>query len=199
MLSVSNLSISLPTRSLIHELSFEVQPGHVLALLGPSGIGKSTLLDWMVGLLAPPLQARGQIRLNDTDITHLSCEQRQLGLMTQAPLLFPHMDVLGNLKFGDRSPDTDYDTLLQSAGLAGVLNQDVATLSGGQVARVSLLRTLLSQPKAILLDEPFARLDSTLRDQIRSFTWQRCAQIPVVLVTHDEADIPPGAKRIQLC
>lgn len=198
MLEVENLSLTLPDRALVQGLSFRVAPGQVVALLGPSGGGKSTVLDWMTGLLSADIQASGRISLHGQDLADVPCEARRMGLMTQTPLLFPHFDVLGNLKFGARDPNTDFQQVLSEAGLAGVAHQDVATLSGGQVARVSLLRTLLSQPKALLLDEPFARLDVQLRDQIREFVWQRCPNIPVVLVTHDEQDIPSGAQRIEL-
>jgi len=198
VLKVTDLTITLPQRGLFQGLSFDVAAGEVLAIVGPSGLGKSTLLDWMCGLLNPPAQGRGVIQIDARDITDLPCEQRRLGLMTQTPMLFPHLDVLGNLKFAARQADTDFSALLEQAGLAGTLHQDVATLSGGQIARVSLLRTLLAQPQAVLLDEPFARLDAELRSHIRQFVWQRCQGIPVVLVTHDPEDIPAGSRVIQL-
>lgn len=198
MLEVDSLNLTLPDRGLVQDLSFSVAPGEVLALIGPSGGGKSTVLNWMTGLLSTDIAARGHIRLNGQPIDHLPCEARRLGLMTQTPLLFPHLDVLGNLKFGARDPQVDFSGILAKAGLAGLEHQDVATLSGGQVARVSLLRTLLSKPQALLLDEPFARLDVQMREQIRQFVWSNSGQIPVVLVTHDEQDIPQGARRIDL-
>ena len=198
MLEVSHLNISLPDRPLIKDLSFSVSAGQVLALLGPSGSGKSTVLDWMVGLSAPGVQAKGALSINGQRLDGLPCEQRRLGLMTQTPLLFPHLDVLGNLKFGARNPDADFDAMLVQADLAGLGARDVATLSGGQVARVSLLRTLLSDPVALFLDEPFSRLDAELRSSIRQFVWERSRDIPVVLVTHDPVDIPAHAQTIQL-
>jgi len=82
---------------------------------------------------------------------------------------------------------------LDKAGLANMQNRDPATLSGGQRARVALLRTLLSDPCALLLDEPFSRLDATMRDQIRRFTWASASVLPVLLVTHDQSDVPQGA------
>lgn len=76
--------------------------------------------------------------------------------------------------------------------------RDPATLSGGQRARVSLLRTLLSEPCALLLDEPFSRLDTALREQIRAFTWEAARELPVLLVTHDLADVPAGARVVTI-
>lgn len=198
MLEVSQLNINLPDRPLIRNLSFSVSAGQVLALVGPSGSGKSTVLDWMVGLSAPGVEAEGALSVNTQRLDQLPCEQRRLGLMTQTPLLFPHLDVLDNLKFGAREPDTDFEALLAQADLAGLSGRDVATLSGGQVARVSLLRTLLSDPVALFLDEPFSGLDAELRSSIRHFVWERTRDIPVVLVTHDPVDIPLGAQTIQL-
>ena len=198
MLEVSRLNITLPDRQLIQDLSFSVSAGQVLALIGPSGSGKSTVLDWMVGLSAPGVQAEGTLSVNGQRLDGLPCEQRRLGLMTQTPLLFPHLDVLGNLKFGAQDSDTDFDAMLAQADLAGLGGRDVATLSGGQVARVSLLRTLLSDPVALFLDEPFSRLDTELRTSIRQFVWARTRDIPVLLVTHDPVDIPAHAQTIQL-
>ncbi|WP_420550206.1 ATP-binding cassette domain-containing protein [Litorivicinus lipolyticus] len=201
MLEVTDLSIGFgPGECLLEGVSFRVEAGGVLALLGPSGSGKSTVLDWLTGTLAPGIQARGQLHLNGRDLSGVPTEQRGLGLVLQDGSLFPHMSVADNLRFGAREPlnAQAMDALLNQADLGGMADRDPATLSGGQRARVSLLRTLVSQPQAVLLDEPFAKLDAELRDQIRAFTWQHTAAVPRVLVTHDAQDIPPGAQRIQL-
>jgi len=123
--------------------------------------------------------------------------------MLQQDYLFPHMTVGQNLLFGLPSGDRKLRwqrvcDSLATAGLAGLENRDPSTLSGGQRARVSLLRTLLSEPHALLLDEPFSRLDADRRAQIREFTWQSAAELPILLVTHDTADIPAAARTVTL-
>lgn len=203
-LSVRNLGLQLPTgKWLISELSFTVEPGQVLALMGPSGCGKSSLLSWLTGTLSPSLCASGEVRLGPRELTYLPTEKRRLGLMLQQDYLFPHMSVGDNLHFGlrggnRRERERRVRDSLADASLAGMEHRDPATLSGGQRARVSLIRTLLSDPCALLLDEPFSGLDSALREQIRQFTWQAASQLPVVLVTHDEADIPACAEVLDL-
>ncbi len=203
-LKVSNLTLQLPDGSKLCEaLSFEVSPGEVLALMGPSGSGKSTILSWITGTLSPRIRAEGRVWLGDTDITFLPVERRCLGLMLQQDYLFPHMSVAQNLKFGLRGGSRkERDELvrnsLNSAGLAGMDKRHPLTLSGGQRARVSLLRTLLSNPHALLLDEPFSRLDTDLRATIREFTWDAARKLPTLLVTHDKEDIPAHAQTVTL-
>ncbi len=203
-LCVRDLSLQLPNgKWLVQNLSFNVEPGQVLALMGPSGSGKSSLLSWLTGTIDPRLCASGEVWLGSTELTCLPTEKRRLGLMLQQDYLFPHMSVGDNLRFGLRGGsreerDQRISRKLEEASLAGMENRDPATLSGGQRARVSLLRTLLSDPCALLLDEPFSGLDATLREQIRQFTWQSARELPVVLVTHDEADIPARADILDL-
>ena len=201
MLEVRDLTLTLPAGEiLVSGLSFDAAPGEVLALLGASGSGKSTVLDALIGALAPGISMSGSVRLNDQDLLGVPTEQRRLGLMMQDPVLFPHMSVEQNLLFGARSKLSHGQLKEQLARfeLEDHICADPGTLSGGQKARVSLLRTLLNEPHALLLDEPFARLDANLRTQVRDLVWTETRGLPVVLVTHDEADIPTGAKRIEL-
>jgi len=203
-LKVSNLSLTLPDGTrLCESLSFEIEPGSVMVLMGPSGSGKSTILSWITGTLDPRIRATGKVWLGEKEITQLAVEKRCLGLMLQQDYLFPHMNVAQNLKFGIRGGTrTERDAIVRAslsrAGLAGTENRNPATLSGGQRARVSLLRTLLSNPHALLVDEPFSRLDVELRATIREFTWTSAARLPTLLVTHDIDDIPPHAKTLNL-
>lgn len=133
-------------------------------------------------------------------MTDIPTHQRQLGLVMQDGALFPHLSVAENLRFaaGQGTSEHEIHSVLAQADLADMGDRDPATLSGGQRARVSLLRTLINRPKAVCLDEPFSKLDAELRDQIRQFTWQQTAGVPVVLVTHDAQDIPLGAQQIHL-
>ena len=203
-LRVENLSIALPNaRPLVSQLCFQIEPGEVLVLMGPSGSGKSSILAWLTGTADPHLRINGDIWLGGTCISSLPTERRRLGLMLQQDYLFPHMNVGDNLLFGLRGGTRKQrwervDESLQEAGLANMQKRDPSTLSGGQRARVSLIRTLLSDPCALLLDEPFSRLDSARRESIRSFTWKAAATLPVLLVTHDIADAPEGATILEI-
>ncbi|SDZ35846.1 putative thiamine transport system ATP-binding protein [Jannaschia faecimaris] len=173
-----------------------VAPGEVLTVMGPSGSGKSTLLNLVMGGLAPSFQTTGCISLDGRDLTGVPPEARHIGILYQDPLLFPHLDVASNLAFGlprgcSRAARREMVAdALKQINLDGFGPRDPSTLSGGQAARVALMRTLLSRPCALLLDEPFSKLDTELRAQMRELVFGRArdAAIPVVLVTHDEAD-----------
>ena len=175
-------------------LDLEVGSGEVLTIMGPSGCGKSTLLAALIGALPPAFSASGKLFLDGQDITHLPTHARKLGILFQADILFPHLSVAGNLGFGlpKTTPNRQHtiEQALAEAGLAGMGARDPATLSGGQRARVGLMRTLLSAPRALLLDEPFAKLDSDLRVQMREFVFSaaRTRGLSVILVTHDRED-----------
>lgn len=204
-LQLREVSIALHGRVLVPPLTAEVAPGEVLALMGESGSGKSSLLAFVAGLLAPPLTARGRVRLDGRDITTLPTESRRIGLLFQDDLLFPQLSVLDNLLFalppGDRGARVERARqALQRAGLEGFGARAPAGLSGGQRARVSLLRALLAAPRALLLDEPFSKLDTALRQRLRDFVWQelRAQQVAAVLVTHDPQDLPPQARVMRL-
>jgi putative thiamine transport system ATP-binding protein len=204
-LQLENVMIAVHGRTLIRDLSASIEPGSVLAVMGPSGSGKSSLLAWIAGTLEPPFEARGSLRLDGDDLSARPIQQRRIGLLFQDDLLFPHLSVLGNLLFalpaGERSARVHAaETALVEAGLAGFGQRLPSSLSGGQRSRVSLLRALLAAPRALLLDEPFSKLDATLREQMRQFTFATLMQrrVPALLVTHDEADVPAGAQVIRL-
>ena len=175
-------------------LSAHVAPGEVLTIMGPSGCGKSTLLAALIGALTPAFSAQGHIWLNGRNITDLPTAERHIGLLFQDDVLFPHLSVAQNLGFGLRAggPRNTRAARIEAAlarmGLAGFGPRDPATLSGGQRARVALMRSLLAEPAALLLDEPFSRLDHALRAQIRSLTFAEAKALPVILVTHDPED-----------
>ena len=204
-LQLEQVTIGVHGRTLIRDLSALIEPGQVLAVMGPSGSGKSSLLAWAAGTLEPPFEATGSLRLDGQDLSSIPIQQRRIGLLFQDDLLFPHQSVLGNLLFalpaGDRAARVSAaERALEEAGLAGFGPRAPASLSGGQRARVSLLRALLAAPCALLLDEPFSKLDAVLREQMREFTFTtlRARRVPALLVTHDAADVPRGAQVVKL-
>jgi len=197
LLRLSDVRIALPGRVLIDALSFSVEPGAIVTVMGPSGSGKSALLSWIGGFLGAPFDARGEVFLGAHSLNGIPAHARRVGILFQDDLLFPHLSVAGNLLFGlaravagHSERRTAVERALDEAGLAGFGARDPATLSGGQRARVALLRTLLAQPQALLLDEPFGKLDAALRSDFRRFVFEfaRRAALPTVLVTHDGAD-----------
>lgn len=210
-LSVHIARLGSAQRALIHGLRLQVGPGEILTLMGPSGCGKSSLLAAIAGTLdqvaegTNPLQFQGSVVLDDQDLTATPTARRDIGLLFQDPLLFAHMTVAENLLFavppGARAErQAQVQQALDEAGLAAYGDRDPATLSGGQRARIALMRALLAQPRALLLDEPFSRLDAALREQFRAFVFGqiRARQIPAILVTHDRADIADAARVVEL-
>jgi putative thiamine transport system ATP-binding protein len=194
-LVLDKLRIGLAGTTLV-DLDATVPPGEVLTVMGPTGAGTSSLWAALAGLLDPVFELGGRVRLGAEDVTRLPPERRRIGVLFQDPLLFPHLSVAGNLLFGVppgvRRPERRrrVEAALADAGLAGFGARDPATLSGGQQARVALLRVLLAEPRALLLDEPFAKLDAALKDDIRRFVFARVRErgLPTILVTHDPAD-----------
>ena len=203
-LILEQVRIALDERELIN-ISAEIPAGEVLSIMGPSGSGKSTLLAYIAGFLDPVFSASGTVLLGDRALNPLPAEDRQVGVLFQDPLLFPHMSVGHNLMFairpeiGSRPNRLAFaNKALADADMDGHFDRDPATLSGGQKARIALMRVLCSKPKALLLDEPFSRLDTRLRDQIRSFVFGTAKEhgLPVLLVTHDESDAKAAGGRI---
>jgi len=181
-------------RWLAHQLNLRVAAGETVALLGASGSGKSTLLAMLAGLEPPDA---GRVVFAGQDVTHWPPERRRFALMFQDFALFPHLSVLDNVAFGlveQRQGRTAARAaalgMLERFGLQAYAASKVWRLSGGEQQRVALARALITQPRVLLLDEPFSALDAELRLQLRSEFAQRIAeqQIATLLVTHDEAE-----------
>lgn len=203
MLDIRNLTIARDDSVLIAGLNLQVGHGAIVTLTGASGSGKSTLLNWLVGDLDPAFQAQGELWLEGQRRDAWPVEARGIGILFQDDLLFPHLSVGQNLAFalpaavrGAAARRERVAQALRDIGLDGFHDRDPATLSGGQRARVSLMRALLAEPFALLLDEPFSRLDTALRAQFRSFVFGQIQRqrIPTLLVTHDPDDVPPGGQ-----
>jgi putative thiamine transport system ATP-binding protein len=204
-LRLDDVSIALRDTVLIAGLALVAAPGEVVTVMGPSGSGKSTLLAFVSGFLDPAFTARGRVLIGDEDLTGLPAERRRVGILFQDDLLFPHLSVGGNLAFGlgaalrDRTERRRrVEVALAEAGLEGFFDRDPATLSGGQRARAALLRTFLAEPRALLLDEPFSKLDRDLRQDFRGFVFEhaRARNLPVLLVTHDHDDAAAAGGRV---
>ena len=203
-LCLQDLVLLLHGQTLI-ELNVNIAPGEVLTVMGPSGSGKSAFLAAIIGALPTSFHLQGRILLAGQDITDLPTNRRRIGILFQDAVLFAHLSVADNLGFGldpavqPRAKRREVImAALERAGLADFAHRDPATLSGGQKTRVALLRTLLADPKALLLDEPFSRLDATLRAQIRSYVLDEARRLglPVVLVTHDAEDAAAAGGRV---
>ncbi len=193
-LDVNNLEISRNGVAPLPPLSIRVNPGETLSLMGRSGIGKSTILAAIAGSLDPELSMKGEISIDGRRVESLPMEKRNIGILYQDALLFPHLSAGENLGFGVRvrgeARAEMMTRMLARLGLEGFENRDPATLSGGEAARIALGRALLAKPGALLLDEPFSRLDQELRHDVRALVFDEIAtrEIPAVLVTHDISD-----------
>ena len=196
-LTLAQIRLTIDGRVLLDDLNLTVAAGEIVTLMGSSGSGKSSLIAYICGSLDPAFAATGEVMLNGVDVIPLPIERRRIGVLFQDDLLFAHMSVGENLAFAvpqdvSRSERrARVSAALAEAELEGFEARDTATLSGGQKSRVSLMRALLAEPQAMLLDEPFSRLDAALRERIRSFTVQTIVarKIPALLVTHDDQDV----------
>ena len=196
MLSLRDITISIADEMpLISGLSVDIEPGSLRLIQGASGSGKSTLLSVICGTANRNVHATGDMLLNGRVVSGLDAEDRRIGLMFQDPLVFPHMSLDDNLALPlaahhrhDRKARVS--DALEMAGLAGFEGRDPATLSGGQAARAALMRTLIAEPEALLMDEAFSALDPELRRAFGGFVRTQIAErrIPALLVSHDASD-----------
>ena len=201
-LQIKNLQLYRQGELLL-SLDEQIAGGEILTVMGPSGSGKSSLLNWLTGTLPNGFTATGEVWLNDENVSYLPTHLRHIGVLYQEALLFSHLSVAGNIAFAmpqDNKNSAEklnkkqrrekIEQALEQVGLAGMGNRHPDNLSGGQQARVALLRTLLSAPKAILLDEPFSKLDTQLRVDTRQLVFEqiRTHKLPAIMVTHDYSD-----------
>jgi putative thiamine transport system ATP-binding protein len=185
---------------LLRDLTLNIAAGQVHTLMGESGSGKSSLLAAVCGTLDADMRFEGSVQLNGLSLDRLPTQARRVGILFQDDLLFPHMTVRENLLFAvPRGEAAAREALvaqaLRDVEMADYLNVDPTTLSGGQRGRIALARALLAQPQALLLDEPFSRLDAALRQRMRAlvFGMVKARNIPALLVTHDAEDVADPA------
>jgi putative thiamine transport system ATP-binding protein len=205
MLELQGVSLTLKDRVLMKAFSAHIAAGEVVTLMGPSGSGKSSVLSFIGGDLSEAFAAQGEVFLHGTSVLLQPAERRGIARLFQDDLLFPHMTVGENLLFAvPRLPKLErlamVQIALQRAELEGFEHRAPHTLSGGQRQRVALMRALLAKPSAILLDEPFSKLDKALRSQMRDYVFKHIAArgIPALLVTHDHGDAPTGGRVFEI-
>ncbi|QUM84325.1 MULTISPECIES: ATP-binding cassette domain-containing protein [unclassified Moritella] len=202
-LSVNNLTIlDNHNQPLFTPVSFTVAQGEVLTLMGPSGCGKSSLLSVIAGHTSADFSYQGECYYQQQLLNNLPAEKRNIGMLFQDDLLFPHLNIWENLaialpnkvKKAQRKPKA-LETLTQ-LNLLTLADKTPMQISGGQRARISMMRMLLAEPAVVLLDEPFSKLDKSLRSEFRNWVFAQTInrQLPVLMVTHDADDVPNGSK-----
>lgn len=202
MLRVEGVVVRFGERTVLDGVDLAVGDGEIVAVQGPSGGGKTTLLRVIAGLLRPDA---GRVSWDGVDLAGVAPHQRRFGLMFQDNQLFPHRDVGRNVGFGlrmQRRPRPEIDArvaeLLDLVGLPGYERRKVATLSGGEAQRVALARSLAPEPRLLLLDEPLGALDRDLHDRLAADVRDLLKRLgtPAVHVTHDPEEAPVVADRV---
>ena len=199
MLELKNITLkwNSPTeKTLIKNLSIKIENSEILCVFGESGVGKSSLINVISGVNEENLNIEGEIKLNGIKLNNIATEKRKIGLLHKDGTLFPHLTVEQNLLFGMNKSLNKKEkkslilNYLDKANMSGFQDRYPNTLSGGQKARIACLRAILSEPNALLLDEPFSSLDPSQRNSFREFVVKQVkrANIPCLLVTHDEGD-----------
>lgn len=184
--------------------SLSVQAGGLLALLGASGAGKTTILRLISGLLKPH---SGSITLDQQEITNLDPAERRIGMVFQQPMLFPYLDVIGNVAFPLRlqglsktKAQLAAESFIEMVGMRQFSRASISTLSGGQGQRIALARALAAKPRLLLLDEPFSALDVDIRSEMQDLiaTLRAETQLTMILVTHDQREAGVLADQVAL-
>ncbi|WP_028586020.1 ABC transporter ATP-binding protein [Desulfogranum mediterraneum] len=204
ILELEALNVGYGSRAIVRELHLEVAQGEMVALLGPSGGGKTSILKTIAGLL-PPLS--GTIRINGQMVNQVAAEKREVVLIFQKPLLFPFLDVGENIGFGLRMQGIhgaraarEIAEMAELTGLGGLERRKIQQLSGGQQQRVALARGLVLRPSLLLLDEPLSNLDPDLRQQMRELIQAVCRQTrtTTLFVSHDQSEALMLSDRVAL-
>ena len=193
MLEIKDITFSFDKKEkkpLIKNLSFKVKKGEILFISGKSGLGKSTLLDLISGFHDNNLIWSGKIYLNKLDITNTSIQNKRIGYMLQDYFLFPHFNVKNNLIFSlpkqTKNKKEQVMNYLEQINMVEFSNHYPSELSGGQKARIACLRAIISNPNALLLDEPFSSLDKKTMKSFQHFLFDyvKKLNIPCVIVSH---------------
>ena len=202
IISIRNVSKRFGTFTALEDISIDIQPGEIFALLGPSGCGKSTLLRIIAGF---EQATEGDILIDGEDVTDVPPNKRPVNMVFQSYAVFPHMTVEQNVAYGlkmDRLPGTEIKSkvaeALDQVHMAEFAKRTPDQLSGGQRQRVALARALVKRPRVLLLDEPLSALDAKLRDAMRLelVKLQETVGVSFVMVTHDQSEALAMADRV---
>ncbi len=196
-LEIKNLSIDLKTFQL-KDVSFSLRKGDYLCIIGPTGAGKTILLESIIGIYKP---AYGKIYINGKDITNLPPEKRNIGIIYQDYALFPHFPVKKNIEYGLKQKNSKkIDKICSLLGISHILERMPESLSGGEKQRVALARALVVEPQLLLMDEPFSALDNQTRFKIRQLIRGIVEKlnITVIHITHDFDDVWALANKIAI-
>ncbi|MEE8352772.1 MAG: ABC transporter ATP-binding protein [Rhodospirillales bacterium] len=200
--TIEDLNLSFGTTEVLKGVNLSIEPGEFFTFLGPSGSGKSTLLRAIAGFGPMP---SGRILIGDDDVTRLAPWTRNVGMVFQSYALWPHMTVRKNVAFGleeRKVPASEIrervDEALTLVGLLDLSERRPSQLSGGQQQRVALARTIVVEPRVLLLDEPLSNLDANLRIQMRReiLELQRELKLTTIFVTHDQEEANTTSDRI---
>lgn len=199
-----NINKKFKSRTVLEDISFEVNRGEFLSLLGPSGCGKTTILRMLIGIEKP---SSGKIIKDGVDITNAAPKDRNIGIVFQNYSLFPNMDVYHNISYalqakhlGKDEIDKKVREIIETVGLEEHIYKKPKQLSGGQQQRVAIARTLVLNPDIILFDEPMSALDAeikvVLRQQLKEI--QKKLKITMIYVTHDQEEAFALSDRIMV-
>ena len=202
ILRLSGISKSFGETKVLEDINLSIEEGEFFSILGPSGSGKTTILRLIAGFIFPDT---GEIRINDKVINRLPPEKREVNIVFQNLALFPMMDVFGNVSFGLKNKGFSksqikekISKMLEKVGLKGFEKRRVNELSGGQKQRVALARSLVMEPKILLLDEPLSALDKKLKEQmmLELKILQKELKTTFIYITHDQSEAMVMSNRI---
>ena len=200
MLNCKNISIKSNSRNLINNFNINLKKREILTIKGSSGIGKTTLLKYILGIKENNFIYSGNIFLNNVDITNYLTINRNISMIFQDDFLFPHLNVIQNLELINRLESTKPKELLELNNLLHLKHSMPANISGGELTRILLLRILLLDTEVVLLDEPFNGIDKNNKTDIKNFFFENLInnEKVAILVTHNDEDIYDNKKVINL-
>ena len=201
-LSLKNISKKYKDKEILKNITFDIKEGELVCILGPSGCGKTTLLNIIGGFVS---DYSGDVFLSDENINNIPPEKREIATVFQSYGLFTHKNVIDNVSYGLKLLKIDRNTrekraqeMLEKVGLAGYDKKKIKELSGGEQQRVAIARSMVLNPKLLLLDEPLSNLDVHLRDVMRKEIKriQKQFGVTMIIVTHDQEDAFKLADRV---